>query len=346
MGKATSVGGWVVALTLLAATAYLYRVNQDLNARLSASNDERKEILVQVEAQSDQNMELSEMIGKLSQGLDETQARLQQLEEATRDMARRRTGFSSFEELGEGIGATLGELGAIVDLIVSGQAVMIGNPFVDLITGLVSEDTLEAVARATVNMRYGDFIGGLDLDETRRAEVEDAFIQGTRAQIKRASSSFFTGEASDEEPEDTDVDVLREHLAQVLTQEELNRFDASQSDLRERNIRRNFRVQLRIFAAGLTPENLEHVLNVLVEESLKAFDEDGTAPPSGLDFRGQLDMQKTVYPRALERLRDDLDAEQFAVFERFVDNQLALLETSSRLLRGLFGDRAEEQDPQ
>ncbi len=345
MGKAVSAGGWVVAVTLLAATAYLYRVNQDLNARLSASNDEREEILVQVEAQSDQNTELSEMIAKLSQGLDDTQARLQQLEEATRDMARRRTGFSSFEELGEGIGATLGDLGAIIDLIASGQAVMIGNPFASLISRLVSEDTPEAVARAAVNMRYGEFIRSLDLDENRRAEVEDAFIQGTRAQIERASSSLFAGEEDEEKPEDADVDVLLEHLAQVLTPEELERFDASQSDLRETNVRRNFQVQLRIFAAGLTPENKERVLNVLVEETLKAIDEAGTAPPGSLDLKGLLDTQKTVYPRALERLRNDLDDEQYAVFERFVDNQLGLLETSSRLLRGIFGDRAEEQDP-
>lgn len=91
MGKTVSVGGWAVALTLLAATAYLYRVNQDLNARLSAINEEREVILVQVETQSQQNAELSELIAKLSRGLDETQARLQQLEEATREMARQST---------------------------------------------------------------------------------------------------------------------------------------------------------------------------------------------------------------------------------------------------------------
>ncbi len=91
MGKTVGVGGWVVAVALLAATAYVYRVNQDLNARLSDSNEERKAILVQVEAQSRQNAELSELIAGLSRGLDEAQARLQQLEDATSDMARRST---------------------------------------------------------------------------------------------------------------------------------------------------------------------------------------------------------------------------------------------------------------
>lgn len=89
MGKALGIGGWVVAVALLAATAYVYRVNQDLNARLSDSNEERKAILVQVEAQSRQNAELSELIAGLSRGLDEAQARLQQLEAATSDMAGR-----------------------------------------------------------------------------------------------------------------------------------------------------------------------------------------------------------------------------------------------------------------
>lgn len=98
MGKTVGVGGWVAAVALLAATAYVYRVNQDLNARLSASNEEREVILVQVQTQSQQNAELSELISGLSRGLDEAQARLQQLEEATRDMARRSTASPSLKD--------------------------------------------------------------------------------------------------------------------------------------------------------------------------------------------------------------------------------------------------------
>ncbi len=92
MGKALGIGGWVVAVALLAATAYVYRVNQDLNARLSDSNEERKAILVQVETQSRQNAELSELSAGLSRGLDEAQARLQQLEDATNDMVEAAAG--------------------------------------------------------------------------------------------------------------------------------------------------------------------------------------------------------------------------------------------------------------
>lgn len=337
MAKALSIGGWVVAVMLLAGTAYLYRVNQDLNTRLSASNEEREGILVQINGQS-------EMIAELSLGLGEAQARLQHLEEA-----ERRTGFSSFEALGDGVGQALGDLGAIIDVIASGRALIGGESFAGLMQSLVTEDAPEAVARTTVNMRYGGFIRSLGLDEARQAEVEEAFIQGTRAQIEQASSALFRDEADEAVEEggtDTETDVLREHLAQVLTPDELDLFDDSQSDARDKNIRRNFEVQLRIFAGGLTPQNRERVLDVFVEETLKAIDEEGMAGPNSLDFRGQLDTQKTVYPRALERLRDDLDNEQYEIVERFVDNQTGLIETSSKWLEGLFGERVPEGETQ
>ncbi len=336
MGKAASISGWIVAVVLLAATAYTYRVNQDLNARLSAGNEEREGILE----------EQSETIAKLSQGLDATQARLQDLEEATRNFSQRRTGYTSFEAFGVGVGQTLGDLGALVDLVLTGRAVMGGGSLAGLMTGLLTEDAPEAIARTTVDLRYGDFIGSLGLDEARQAEVEEAFIQGMRAQIEQASSVLFGDEADEGEPGDAQTDVLREHLAQVLTSEELELFDASQSDVLSRNVRRTFEVQLRLIAGGLTPENRERVLDVFVEETLKAIDDDGMARPDGLDFRGQLDTQKTVYPRALERLRDDLDDEQYSIVERFADNQLGLLETSSKWVERLFGERVPEDEPQ
>ena len=339
MGKAASIGGWIVAVVLLAATAYLYRVNQDLNARLSATNEEREGILAQVEEQS-------EMLAKLSLGLDATQTRLQHLEEATQYITRRHTGFSSFESLGEGVGRALGDLGAVIDFIASGRALMGGESFIGLMPGLLIESAPGAIARTTVDLKYGDFIRSLGLDEARQAQVEEAFILGMRAQIEQASSSLFGTEADAGERADPETDVLREHLAQVLTPEELEIFDASQNDARARNVRRTFDVQLRLFAGGLTPENRERVLDVFVEETLKAIDEEGTAPPDGLDFRGQLERQKTVYPRALERLRGDLDDEQYAIVERFVDNQLGLLETSSKWLQGLFGERVPEDGRQ
>lgn len=345
MGKAASIGGWIVAVGLLAATAYLYRVNQDLDARLSASNAEREGILAQVQEQSEQNVELSEMIAKLSQGLEATQARLEYLEEATRYITQRRTGFSSFEALGDGVGQALGDLGAIIDFIASGRALIGGEGFVGLMQGLLTEDAPEAIARTTVDLKYGDFIRSLGLDEARQAEVEAAFIQGMRAQIEQVSSAFFGDEADEEERADVETDVLREHLAQVLTPEELELFDASQSDVRTRNIRRTFAVQLRLFAGGLTPENRDRVLDVFVEETLKAIDEDGMAPPDSFDIRGQLNTGRAVYPRALERLRGDLDDEQYAIVERFVDNQLRLLETSSKWLEGLFGEQVPEDEP-
>ncbi len=342
MGKAVSIGGWVAAVVLLAATAYTYRVNQDLNARLSTSIEEREGILTQVGEQS-------EKIAKLSQGLDATQARLQHLEEATRNITQRRTRFSSFEALGDGLGQTLGDLGAIIDFVASGRAVMGvmgGESFAGVMQGLLTESAPEAIARTTVDLRYGDFIRSLGLDEARQAEVEDAFIQGMRAQIEQASSALFGGEAEDEDRANAETDVLREHLARVLTPEELELFDASKIDVRARNIRRTFEVQLTIFAGGLTPENRERVLDVLVEETRKAIDEDAITSPDSLDFRGLLDTQGNVYPRALDRLRDDLDDEQYAIVERFVDNQLGLLETTSNWLERFFGGRVPEDDLQ
>ena len=329
MGKAVSIVGWVVAVVLLAGTAYLYRVNQDLNARLSANHEEREGIVAQVNGQS-------EMIAELSLGLEAAQARLQRLEEGTRS-----TTFSSFESLGDGVGQALGDLGAIVDFIASGRAVMGlmgGDSFTGLLQGLLTEDAPEAVARTTINLRYGEFIRSLDLDETRQAEVEEAFIQGMMAQFEQTSSALFGNEADQEGRGDDETDVLREHLELALTTEELEIFDASQSDARSRNIRRMFEVQLRIFAGGLTADNRERVLDVFVEETLKAIDEKGMAAPNSLDFRGQMDTQKTVYPRALERLRDDLDDAQYAIVERFVDNRTSLLENSSKWLEGLFGE--------
>ena len=112
MSKAAGIAGWVGALVLLAAMAYLARVNQDLNVRLTASNEER-------EKQSELSAELSKIVGELSRGLDQTQARVEEIERATAELLdRRRSGFSSFEELGDGIGHALGDLGGVVECLV------------------------------------------------------------------------------------------------------------------------------------------------------------------------------------------------------------------------------------
>ncbi len=332
MSKALSIGGWVVAVMLLAGTAYLYRVNQDLNARLSVNLEEREGILAQVNGQS-------EMIAELSRGLEAARARLQVLEEGTR-----RTGFSSFESLGEGVGQALGDLGAIFDFIASGPALIGGESLVGLMQGRLLKNIPEDMARATVDVKYGDFIRSLGLDETRQAEVEEAFAKGMMAQFEQTASALFGNEEN--ELGDAEADALRENLAQVLTAEELELFDASQSDARDKNIRRAFEVQLRVFAGGLTPENRERALDVFVEETLKAIDEEGMAAPNSLDLQGQLNTQKTIYPRALKRLRDDFNDEQYAILERFVNNQTGLLETSSKWLEGLFGERLLEGEAQ
>ena len=345
MSKAVGIVGWVVAVVVLAAMAYVYRVNQDLNVRLLASNEEREAILLQVEEQSSKNTELTKVIAELSHGLEQTQSRVLEIESATAHLLeRRRSGFPSFEALGDGIGNALGDLGAIVDLIRGGQAILAGNPLSILTEGFLPQDAPEVVARKAVELQYGEFIRSLELDETRQAEVEDAFVRGLTAQIERARSSLLGEDA--EEGSGEAVDFLWEHLEAVLSTEEMMSFEASRSNALRANLRRNFDFQLGLFARGLRPENRELVLGVLVDETLKVMEEDGTASTGGLGFRGQLDTQTTVYPRALERLEADLDDEQFAIVERFVENQLALVETSTRLFQGLLerfsGDPEEE----
>lgn len=339
MNKAVGIVGWVLAVTLLAGTAFLYRVNQDLNTQLSDLLEEREGILAKVDEQAQRNAELAEAVARLSEGLEKTQARMYEVEKVTYALQTRRPSLLSFLDGvfrfltgSEGASSLFDPFGGLRGFI-DPQSVS------DALAKVLDQDFAESAASMTVDVQYDAFIQSLNLDDpAREKEIRDAFIEGTKRQLEQVSE-FVQGDlALDEQAED----LLRDSIATVLSPDELERFDVFRNEETERTTRRNFDIQLGLFANELTPENRERVLDVFVAETLRARSEDGAASGNRLDASAWIDTQRTVYERALERLRDELDDEQYEVVERFADGQLRMLDVASNLLDRLFrrGDRA------
>lgn len=339
MNKAVGIIGWVLAVTLLAATAFLYRVNQDLDTRLSDVLEEREGILVKVDEQAQRNAELAEVVARLSEGLEKTQARMYEVEKVTYALETRRPSILYFlddiyrfltgTERAWSFFDSFGDLRGIVDP----QAIS------DAMGNVLDRDFAESAASMTVDVQYDAFIQGLNLDDpAREEEIRDAFIEGTKRKLEQVSEIVRGDLDVDEQAED----LLRDSIATVLSPDELERFDVFRNEETERTTRRNFDIQLGLFANELTPENRERVLDVFVAETLRARSEDGAASGNRLDASAWIDTQRTVYERTLERLRAELDDEQYEVVERFADGQLRMLDVGSNLLDRLFrrGDPA------
>lgn len=350
--------GWLAAVCAVAAAAYLHLEGQRLEGQLQG---------VQAVA-ARQDRETAELIGRLEEreDLEDEVARLEdELAEAKRTIEV----LQPKDEAKAGAEAPANPLLDILSSIgqkTEGQTKP-GNPFAALASmfgGKEGEDEdvpkgpLAAVAQMyegeqgkklaeysasmTVNMQYGDMFRDMNLPPETEEQVRD-ILKRHFARLMKEGMNMLKDGVDEEKAEALDTDCeaeLRHELGAVLSPEQMAQREAYEEVMEERMLAFQYDVQLGMFAPGLTPENREVVKEVLVEEMLVAPEPSNL--PNAMEVQGVLEREADALQRARERLVDYLDEEQFAEFERFLNQQEQMMQLISQMMGTEGTDDAAE----
>jgi hypothetical protein len=128
---------------------------------------------------------------------------------------------------------------------------------------------------------------------------------------------------------------LRADLAEVLTPQQLQEYDAYQEGLEGRVVRKGLDMQVGMMTSGLSPENREQMVDILAEEMMASG---VTAGPRA----GGADAQAAAMQRARDRLLVVMEPEQFERADRFFTQLDQMLETQRQMLENMQGDNAQD----
>ncbi len=188
---------------------------------------------------------------------------------------------------------------------------------------LVNPEAHEQGAEMLLPIAYGDLLHQLDLPPETENQVRvilKNFILGTMDVFSRNAGTkggrmVAVNDGFGRHTAEDKARLLAE-LRNVLAPEELALVEEYEETLPGRMLNMAYEMQLNLYAPGLIPENQQMVKEVLVDEML-AIQPDPAAPGN----RPMGNTQSEAYRRALDRLAPAMAPEQFALVERFVQQQ-------------------------
>lgn len=206
------------------------------------------------------------------------------------------------------------------------------DPMAKLFNSPEGRRMAEYGARTAVNMQYRPLFEQLALPPEIEARVRELLQDFASEAIDVGLQAF---------DKDTDFEAmsqlnlereakLRNDIAQLLSPEELAIFDEYQETLPERMIEQSYDMLLRMYGTGLSEEKMQLVKQVLVEETLH-LPEDPDVPPADA-LQTYAIQQEEAFARALERLAPDLSEEEYAAVMAFVEQQLSMVDSVTRVL--------------
>ncbi|MFC1736772.1 hypothetical protein ACFL1X_11695, partial [Candidatus Hydrogenedentota bacterium] len=192
----------------------------------------------------------------------------------------------------------------------------------------------ETNARAALGMLYGDFFMETNLPEEDERQIRELIVAHLTKQMINSVNTIDkkATAGSMKEREQKENEALRDQVAEYLTYEELAVWDEYQATMEERGMRKGFDVQLNLISPGLTPENRELAVNVMVEEvmTLKAaaFED----PNAVVGANSAIEGQRKAFANTRERLAEELDEDQLGHYDRFVE----YIESAMRMQAGMM----------
>lgn len=189
-------------------------------------------------------------------------------------------------------------------------------------------------------MAYKDLFSQLKLSKDVEDQVRSIFRDHLADQIKSSTNAMKEGGGKAQMDKDkADAKTrLKERLSTVLSPQELAQWEQYEDSLEEHLLARQYEMQLGMMAPGLTPENREAVVNVLVEEAIAA---EGNISKTDNVFQAGIDMQSTVMDNTLERISasGQFDESQMAELKRFAD----MWKQQMDMARELFNQKGNQQ---
>lgn len=204
-----------------------------------------------------------------------------------------------------------------------------------------TDDMARTMASGQASMMYKDFLNALSLTPERRREIMDIIADFKGAEM------YSQIQAARNELTPADVQALdypgqlRKALSTVLNAEELKYYDEYEAGMDERMIRQSYGMQLDMFAGDLSPESRTIALDVLVDEMMIQQAERTAAPEQVANPSAEFEEAIYTFEHASMRLAELLPGDQFAAFDRFVQQQV----NSIRMAQQMMGRQEQTTTP-
>lgn len=127
-----------------------------------------------------------------------------------------------------------------------------------------SMDMARQMAEMQANVRYGEFVEGLNLSEEDEAPIRETIAQVFVERVE-ASRQRSSGAGSSQLERITSSAYLRERLEDVLNNSQLASFDAYEADFVQLQQRNTFSQEINRYAPELTAANRELVLETVLQ---------------------------------------------------------------------------------
>lgn len=176
-------------------------------------------------------------------------------------------------------------------------------------------DIARQMAEMQANIRYGDFVESLQLDESAESDVRDAIasVFAERVEVSRQRASGAGSDVSLEEIASTAY--LREQLATLLNDSQLQQFDAYEASFQELQQRNLFALELAQVAPALNQNDRDLVLDVVLKH-LGVNLSEGLNPQANAVSETQ--RQLAVLTAVRVELRDKLGQAEMQEAEKFL----------------------------
>lgn len=310
--------GWAFALLFAALAIVAFTFYRRAEERTSSVMRDYERLAVQVDRQAEQNAALAETIDAMSAQMEQAQAQMARLQSAAESLgdSEPESGaalLQSFAELmraaseqGGGPGSTLPRIEETARLV-SG-----------LLMSSVSGHVAGAGTALTVDLHYGDFIGGVGLSP----EDEDALRSALADAIEREQAGELGGADSDAA------------LADMLSEEQREAFDA----YRLRRVREAtgaiVETQLALFASGLPAEFRARIREMMEEAVAEAAESEGLPAAPGLESPVFVERYRSGAESAHARLSEAGSEAYRAELERFFGAQKRMLAIAESVSAG------------
>lgn len=306
--------GWVVAIVLLA----LLIVQQQKLKTLSVEGAEVSRLKAAL-AESSTKMEALERERVAQEGkVSHLEHVVESIKEEMAKMPEVDTGttvtFSPLAETATSPGATPAE----------GDKP--ANPIAAMYEGEQGQAMMDASLEMAVDMQYGQLFTELGLDPEKEAALREAISNHQRAAME-GGMAMMRGEQKAEDLTMPSEEDLMASVAEVLDEEELEKFNAYQEALPEKMLRQQMEMQVGMFAGGLSEEARAVTIDILVENLL---------PPDGVEETpgsgDGMNRMEEGYENALVQLDEALAPEDAARARRFIEQQQASIRMFSDMM--------------
>lgn len=178
-----------------------------------------------------------------------------------------------------------------------------------------NNDIARQMAEMQANVRYGEFVDSLQLDDADREAVRDvvANVFAERVEVSRQRASGVRTTANLEEI--ATADYLREQLISVLNDSQLDLFDQYEAGFQQRQQRNTFAQELARYAPALSESDRQTVLDVVLKH-LGGNIREGLNPQANAVTETQ--RQLAVLTAARMELRQQLGEDQMMEAEKFL----------------------------